>query len=108
MPKGKITRPKYVQRWLTGAGVPNLKAEGSNIHGLSGLRIHVGSITTNKHNVIAFMSRLSQSESRYINVVPSRAGEPIQDSIALVRLDFLAELLAAYVEKNGHRLFGEE
>lgn len=95
-------------RWLTGAGIPNLGIDGSRITGLQGLTVTVGALQEKKSSVVHRLMNLPYSARKTIHVVPSHPGQGIQDSVAMVRLDFLAELLEPYIEANRDRLFGRE
>ena len=111
VPKSVQLRAKYVARWLTGAGIPNLTADHhtQTITGLRGIKVTVGNLRKSGGYVATDLMQAAWVDRKWIHVMPPppSAGE-IQDSIVLVRLDFMADLLEAYIERHADRVVGKE
>lgn len=109
-PKTVRLRAKYVARWLTGAGIPNLTANDNTgvIEGLSGIRVTVGVLRKSGGYVATELMNAPWANRRWFHVMPPPTGGDVQDSLVMLRLDFTAELLEAYIERHAERVVRKE
>jgi hypothetical protein len=102
-----ITATEQVRRWLTSFGIVGLRAERAErrIYGLAGLEMLVGS---QKSSAGSF-TEMVQGDTRKVRIrfVPQK-GQPIEDSLVVLRLNQFAPMFQAWIEQNSHRLYGEE
>lgn len=98
-------RPNAIVAWLTGFGIPGLRADTRErrIYGLSGIDILVG---TSRTMTLAAL-RNADSRRKQIRLL-AEGGTGVEDVIVEMRLDHFAPFLEAYIEKHAARVFGEE
>lgn len=103
-----FTATEQVARWLTGFGVVGLRALKTQrrIVGLAGVDMVIGSARSSAGSFRDMV--MGDSRTVRIRVVPPHAGEAVDDALVVMRLNQFAPLLEAWIEKNSHRLYGEE